>query len=47
VPYIGLFDSPPRGVALILMAVWAFVMAYLMWRNSSRVRVARPESASP
>src|SRR5215212_4845011 len=42
VPYIGLFDSPPRGVGLVLMAVWAFVMGFLMWRNSSRRRIARP-----
>jgi hypothetical protein len=42
VPFIGLFDSPPRGVGLVLMAVWAFIMAFVMWRNSSRVRIARP-----
>jgi hypothetical protein len=47
VPYIGLFTSPPRGIALILMYLWALVMAYLMWRHSSRGRIARPESASP
>ena len=47
VPYIGLFSSPPRGVALILMYLWAFVMAFLMWRNSSRGRIARRESAPP
>jgi hypothetical protein len=45
VPYIGLFSSPPRGVALILMYLWAFVMAFVMWCNSSHVRLARPESA--
>jgi hypothetical protein len=47
VPYIGLFMSPPRGVALVLMYLWAFVMAFLMWRSGSRARVAHPESASP
>ena len=47
VPYIGLFDSPPRGVALILMSVWAFAMAYLMWRNGSRGRIRRTRSATP
>ena len=47
VPYIGLFDSLPRGVALVLLAVWAFIMAFLMWRNGSRGRIARPESAPP
>jgi hypothetical protein len=46
VPYIGLFDSPPRGVALVLMSLWAFIMAYLMWRNSSRRRIARPEESA-
>ena len=46
VPYIGLFDSIPRLVAIVLMALWAFIMAVLMWRNSSRGRIARPESAS-
>jgi len=47
VPYIGLFDSIPRGVAQVLMYLWAFIMAVLMWRNSSRERIARPESAAP
>jgi hypothetical protein len=47
VPYIGLFDSPPRGMALILMSVWAFAMAYLMWRNGSRGRIRRTRSATP
>lgn len=41
VPYVGLFDSIPRLVAIILMALWAFIMAFLMWR------IARPESAPP
>jgi uncharacterized membrane protein len=45
VPYIGLFDSIPGGVALVLMFVWAFIMAFLMWRNSSRGRVTRPQPA--
>jgi hypothetical protein len=47
VPYIGLFDSIPRGVALILLFLWVFIMAFLMWRNSSPGRIARPESAPP
>ncbi len=46
VSYIGLFTSPPRGVALILMYSWAFVMAFLMWRSGSRGRIAHPEPAS-
>ena len=36
VPYIGFFDSLPRGVAQVLVGVWAFIMAFLMWRDSSR-----------
>jgi hypothetical protein len=47
VPYIGLFDSPSRGVAIILLSVWACFMAYLMWRNDSRRRIRRPRSATP
>jgi hypothetical protein len=47
VPYIGFFDSIPRGVAQVLMYLWVFIMAFLMWRNSSRGHLARPESASP
>ena len=47
VPYIGLFGSIPRGVAQVLMYLWVFIMAFLMWRNSSRGRIARPESAPP
>lgn len=45
VPYIGLFDSPPRGVALVLTTGWAFVMAVLMWRSVSREPAAG--AASP
>ncbi len=45
VPYVGLFDSIPRLVAIVLMALWAFIIAVLMWRNSSRGRIARPASA--
>lgn len=47
VPYIGLFDSIPRLVAIVLMALWAFIMAVLMWRNSSRGRLTRSESTAP
>ena len=47
VPYIGFFDSIPRGAAQILMFLWAFIMAFLMWRNSSRERIARPEKSAP
>ena len=41
VPYIGLFDSIPRLVAIVLMALWAFIIGVLMWR------IAYPESAPP
>ncbi|MDQ3835239.1 MAG: hypothetical protein M3315_16805 [Actinomycetota bacterium] len=41
VPYVGLFDSIPRLVALVLMALWAFIIAVLMWR------IVRPESVPP
>jgi hypothetical protein len=46
VPYIGLFDSVPRLVAIVLMALWAFSMAFVMWRNSSHGRIAWNESAA-
>lgn len=46
VPYVGFFDSTPRLVAIVLLSLWAFIMAFLMWRNSSRERIARAESAS-
>ena len=32
VPYVGLFDSIPRLIAIVLMAVWSFVMGHVMWR---------------
>ena len=47
VSYLGLFHSIPRGVAQVLLYSWAFIMGFLMWRNSSRGRIARPESAPP
>src|SRR5215208_1993391 len=47
VPYIGLFDSIPRLVAIVLMALWAFITAALLWRNSSGGHIARAESAPP
>jgi hypothetical protein len=46
VPYIGLFGSPPRGVALILMSVWAFGTAFVMWRDSSGGRLTRAEATA-
>jgi hypothetical protein len=32
VPYVGLFDSVPRLIAIVLLAVWCFVMGHRMWR---------------
>ena len=45
VPYIGLFDSIPRLVAIVLIAVWSFSMAVLMWRNSSHEHVAHSDES--
>jgi hypothetical protein len=33
VPYVGLFDSTPRLVAIALLAAWSFIVARLMWRE--------------
>jgi hypothetical protein len=33
-------------VALVLMAVWAFIIGYLMWRDGSRGRIRRTEGSS-
>ena len=41
VPYVGLFDSIPRLVAIVLMALWAVIIGVLMWH------IARPEFAHP
>jgi hypothetical protein len=46
VPYYGLFESMPRGVALVLTAVWAFVMAYLMWRTSDQQPIVPHQATS-
>ncbi len=45
VSYEGLGPSIFNLAGLALLAVWAFVMAVLMWRNGGRRSVARPESA--
>ncbi len=42
----GFGPSIIRLVAFLLLAVWTFIMAFLMWRNGSRRRIARLESAS-
>ena len=44
VPYMGLFDSIPRLVAIVLLAVWSFAMAILLWRNSSREHIGHLKS---
>jgi len=41
VAYQGFVTSIVKTVGLLLLAVWAFVMAVLMWRNGSRRRLAR------
>ena len=48
VAYEGFVPSIIKLVGLLLLAVWAFVMAFSMWRyGSRRRRVARPEPAPP
>jgi hypothetical protein len=44
VAYEGFVPSIIKLVGLVLLAVWAFIMTVLMWRNS-RLSIARPESA--
>jgi hypothetical protein len=46
VAYEGFVPSIIKLVGLLLLAVWAFVMAALMWRNGSRRRIARLRSPS-
>jgi hypothetical protein len=41
VAYEGFVPSIAKLVALVLLAVWAFIMAVLMWRNSRRPAVRR------
>ena len=41
VAYEGFVPSLVKTVVLLLLAVWAFVMAALMWRDGSRRRLAR------
>ena len=41
VAYEGFVPSITKLVGLLLLAVWALVMAALMWRNGSRRRLAR------
>jgi hypothetical protein len=46
VAYEGFVPSIIKLVGLLLLAVWAFVMAALMWRNGSRRRLARLRPSS-
>jgi hypothetical protein len=46
VAYEGFVPSITKLVGLLLLAVWAFVMAALMWRNGSRRRLARLRPSS-
>src|SRR5215207_2423499 len=41
VAYEGFVPSIVKVVGLLLLAVWAFVIAAFMWRNGSRRRIAR------
>jgi hypothetical protein len=46
VGYEGFVASIVKLLGLALWALWAFIMAILMWRNSSQRRITRLESAS-
>jgi hypothetical protein len=41
VAYEGFVADIVKLVGLLLLAMWAFIMAFLMWRNGSRRRSAR------
>jgi hypothetical protein len=45
VSYEGFGPSIANLVGLVLLGVWTFIMAVLMWRSGSREPPARPESA--
>jgi hypothetical protein len=47
VAYEGFVPDVVKLVGLLLLVVWAFVMAFLMWRNGSRRLSVRPDSAPP
>ena len=44
VAYEGFVASIVKLVGLALLALWAFTMAFLMWRNGSGRRIARSAS---
>ena len=47
VAYEGFVASATKLVGLALWALWAFIMAILMWRNGSQRPITRLESAPP
>jgi hypothetical protein len=47
VAYEGFVADIVKLVGLLLLAVWAFIMAFLMWRNGSRRRTAGLASTPP
>ena len=47
VAYEGFVASVVKLVGLALLALWAFVMAVLMWREGGRRRITRLESSPP
>jgi hypothetical protein len=47
VAYEGFVPSIVKLVGLVLLALWAYIMAALMWRNSSRRGTPRLVSAPP
>lgn len=47
VSYRGFFPSMPGMVGMVLLALWAVIMAVLMWRNSSRQAISGPEESAP
>jgi hypothetical protein len=47
VAYEGFVPSIIKLVGLLVLAVWAFIMAAFMWRNGSRRRIARLGPTSP
>src|SRR5215211_6901772 len=47
VAYEGFVPSTIKTVGLLLLAVWAFVMAAFMWRNGNRRRIARTQPNPP
>ena len=47
VAYEGFVPSIVKLVGLLLLAVWAIIMAFLMWRNGARRSTSGLESARP